>query len=399
MPQKPMHQIEFIAMLAMLFAVVAFSIDGMLPALPRIAAELTPDDVNAAQLVVTSFVLGMGIGTLFAGPVSDTVGRRPAIIGFVGIYILGAALSTQAGSLDLLLASRLVQGLGSAGPRIVSLAMVRDLHSGRQMARIVSFAMMIFTLVPAVAPSLGTVIIAGFGWRGIFGAVILFATLAAGWLLLRQPETLPPERRRPLRLAPLGHAFREVMTHRLVVTSISVQTLIYAGLFATLSSAQQIFDVSFHRAASFPLWFAMIALLAGGASFLNATLVVRLGMRRLIGLALGAQLVFSAGMTGATMLGLWPAGLAFPAYLVWMTSVFFMTSLTLGNLNALALEPLGHIAGMAASVNGCIATVVSVVIAAPIGLMFDGTPVPLMASVATLCALGFALLQTLPGRS
>ena len=399
MPRKPLPQPEFIALLAMLFAIVAFSIDGMLPALPRIAAELTPDDVNAAQLVVTSFVLGMGIGTLFAGPVSDTVGRRPAIIGFVGIYILGAALSTQAGSLDLLLASRLVQGLGSAGPRIVSLAMVRDLHSGRQMARIVSFAMMIFTLVPAVAPSLGTVIIAGFGWRGIFGAVILFATLAAGWLLLRQPETLPPERRRPLRLAPLGHAFREVMTHRLVVTSISVQTLIYAGLFATLSSAQQIFDVSFHRAASFPLWFAMIALLAGGASFLNATLVVRLGMRRLIGLALGAQLVFSAGMTGATMLGLWPAGLAFPAYLVWMTSVFFMTSLTLGNLNALALEPLGHIAGMAASVNGCIATVVSVVIAAPIGLMFDGTPVPLMASVATLCALGFALLQTLPGRS
>lgn len=399
MPQKPMPQTEFIAMLAMLFAVVAFSIDGMLPALPRIAAELTPDDVNAAQLVVTSFVLGMGIGTLFAGPVSDTVGRRPAIIGFVGVYILGAVLSTQAGSLDMLLASRLVQGLGSAGPRIVSLAMVRDLHSGRHMARIVSFAMMIFTLVPAVAPSLGTVITAGFGWRGIFGAVIVFATLAATWVTLRQPETLPPERRRPLRLAPLGHAFLEVMTHRLVVTSISVQTLIYAGLFATLSSAQQIFDVSFHRAESFPLWFAMIALLAGGASFLNASLVVHLGMRRLISVALGAQLVFSAGMTGATMLGLWPDWLAFPAYLVWMTSVFFMTSLTLGNLNALALEPLGHIAGMAASVNGCIATVVSVTIAAPIGLMFNGTPVPLMASVAALCTLGFGLLQTLPGRS
>ncbi|MBI1217902.1 MAG: MFS transporter [Rhodobacteraceae bacterium] len=396
MPKQPMPQTEFIAMMATLFAIVAFSIDGMLPALPRIAAELTPDDVNAAQLIVTSFVLGMGVGTLFAGPISDTIGRKPAIIGGVAIYILGAALAPVAGSLELLLAARILQGVGAAGPRIVTLAMVRDLHSGRQMARIVSFAMMIFTLVPAVAPSVGAVIIAGFGWRGIFGAVIVFSLIGSLWLVLRQPETLPKPRRRPLRLSPLGVAAREVMSHRLVVTSIAVQTLVYGALFGTLSSTQQIFDISFGRAESFPIWFAVIALISGGASLLNATLVVRLGMRLLITVTLGGQILLSSAMAALMAGGVLPDWLAFPAYLVWTISVFFMTGLTLGNLNALALEPLGHIAGMAASVNGCISTVLAVAIAAPIGLAFNGTPVPLMVAVAALCAAGWGLMRTIP---
>ena len=396
MPTKPMPRTEFIAMMATLFAIVAFSIDGMLPALPRIARELTPDDVNAAQLIVTSFVLGMGVGTLFVGPISDTFGRKPTIVGGVAIYILGAALASMAQSLELLLAARVLQGLGAAGPRIVTLAMVRDLHSGRQMARIVSFAMMIFTLVPAVAPSVGAVIIAGFGWRGIFGAVIGFSLIGSLWMVLRQPETLPKARRRPLRLSPLVRAAREVMSHRVVVTSIAVQTLVYGALFGTLSSTQQIFDISFGRATSFPVWFAVIALMAGGASFLNATLVVRLGMRLLITVTLGAQVVLSVVMAAMCAAGVWPDWLYFPAYLVWTISVFFMTGLTLGNLNALALEPLGHIAGMAASVNGFIATVLAVALAVPIGLAFNGTPVPLMVAVATLCAVGWGLMQTIP---
>ncbi len=396
MPTKPMPQKEFIALLAMLFAIVSFSIDGMLPALPQIARELTPDDVNRAQLIITSFVLGMGIGTLFAGPISDTIGRRPAIFGGVAIYILGSILASLTHSLDLLLAARLLQGLGAAGPRIVTLAMVRDLYSGRNMARIVSFAMMIFTLVPAIAPSIGALIIAGFGWRGIFGAVIVFALIASGWLTLRQPETLLPEKRRPLQFSPLLAAFREVMTHRLVVTSIAVQTLVYGALFGTLSSTQQIFDITFHRAESFPIWFAAIALMAGCANLLNASLVMRLGMRVLITAALAMQVVISGVMAVMTVAGLWPDWLYFPAYIFWTTSVFFTAGLTLGNLNALALEPLGHIAGMAASVNGCIATVLAVAIAAPIGLAFNGTPVPIMGSIATLCLAGWVLMRSIP---
>ena len=395
-PTKPLGTTEFIALTAVLFATIAFSIDAMLPALPEIAAELTPGAPNRAQLILTAFILGMGAGTLVAGPLSDAIGRKPTILAGAVLYILGAALASVAPTLELMLAARLIQGLGAAGPRVASLAMVRDLYSGRQMARIVSFAMMVFTLVPAVAPAIGVAIIAGFGWRGIFGAFIVFSLVSGSWLFLRQPETHPPAARRPLRTGPLLAAAREVLSHRLIVIAIAVQTLAFGALFGTLSSTQQVFDHTFGKADSFPYWFALIAVVSGTGSLLNAAIVVRLGMRRVIGVTLVAQTGFSLAFGLATLAGLSPAWLYFPAYLIWTTGVFFMAGLIFGNLNALALEPVGHIAGMAASITSAIATVVSVFVAAPIGLMFNGTPVPLALGVAACTALGAALIRSLP---
>ena len=395
-PQKPLGQTEFIALIAALFATIAFSIDAMLPALPQIAAELTPDAPNRAQLIITSFVLGMGIGTFVAGPLSDSFGRRRVILWGGGLYVIGAAAAWAAPSLEWLLAARLVQGLGAAGPRVVSLAMVRDLYSGRQMARVVSFAMMIFTLVPAVAPLLGQAVIGVAGWRAIFVAFVVFSGLTILWMMARQPETLPPDKRRPLALAPLLAALREVLRHRMIVTAIAVQALVFGALFGTLSSTQPIFDLGYGRGAEFPLWFAGIALVAGTASLLNAALVVRLGMRRMVTVTLGVQIALSGGMAAMSAAGAWPAALAFPAYLVWTTGVFFMAGMTLGNLNALALEPVGHIAGMAASVVGAISTVAAVMIAVPLGLAFDGTAVPLATGVAVLAGMAFLLMRTIP---
>ncbi|MFN4130094.1 MAG: MFS transporter, partial [Paracoccaceae bacterium] len=237
LPQpRALGQTEFIALIAMLFATIAFSIDAMLPALPEIAAELSPDAPNKAQLVLTSFVFGMGVGTLFAGPLSDSFGRRSVIVGGALLYCAGALLAYLAPSLETMLAARVLQGLGAAGPRVVSLALVRDVHSGARMARIVSFAMMIFTLVPAIAPLLGQSIMASFGWRSIFLAFVLFSGVTVLWLTLRQPETLARADRRPFRAAPLWAALREVMALRSIRLSILAQTLGFAALFGTLSS-------------------------------------------------------------------------------------------------------------------------------------------------------------------
>ena len=393
-----LSRLEFIALIAMLFATIAFSIDAMLPAIPEIAHALTPDNPNRAQLIVTSFVLGMGAGTLFAGPLSDSLGRKPVIVGGAVLYCVGALLAHEAPTLETLLAARVLQGLGAAGPRVVSLALVRDLYKGREMAQIVSFAMMIFTLVPAVAPLLGSGIIAAFGWHAIFLAFLVFAAFSTSWLMLRQPETLPPPARRPLQAGPLMQALREVLTNRVVVIAIAVQTLCLACLFGTISSTQQIFDVTFGRADSFPVWFAVIALMSGSASLINAALVVRVGMRALITWTLRIQLILSLIFVLLFSFAQLPDVAIFACYVLWTTSVFMLAGLTLGNLNALALEPLGHIAGMAASVSGAVATVLAVGIAAPLGLAFNGTPVPLAAGVFVLVLLSSLLMAVMPKR-
>ncbi|MFT7058022.1 MAG: DHA1 family bicyclomycin/chloramphenicol resistance-like MFS transporter [Pseudorhodobacter sp.] len=393
---KRLGQSEFIAMIAMLFATIAFSIDAMLPALPTIAQELTPGAPNNAQLILTSFVLGMGAGTLIAGPLSDSFGRRTIIAIGVMLYCAGAAAAYFAPSLEMVLAARVVQGLGAAGPRVVSLALVRDLYKGRDMARVISFAMMIFTLVPAIAPLAATGIISAFGWRSIFLAFILFSLSALTWVLIRQPETLPVAKRRPFRAAPLWAALKEVLSYRVIVTAIGVQALVFASLFGILSSIQPIFSEVFDRSVSFPLWFAFIAICAGLSSPTNAMLVGRFGMRTMITITLFAQVVMSLFMLGMSATQAWPEALILPAFIVWAIGVFAMTGLTLGNLNALALEPVGHISGMAASVTGSVATVLAVALAAPIGLAFNGTILPLTGAVALMAIIGFAFMKSMP---
>lgn len=381
---------EFIALLAVLFATIALSIDAMLPALPEIAASLTPDAPNRAQLVLTAFVFGMGIGTLFAGPISDAIGRKATIAWGFAIYILAALACWMAQSLEALLIARVVQGIGSAGPRTVSVAMVRDLYKGREMAQIMSFAMMVFTLVPAVAPLMGQGVIALAGWQAIFLTYIGFALLVTVWMHLRQPETLPVTARRPLSWANLIAATRLLFSHRIVLISIAAQSLTLGMLFATLSSMQGIFETRFDRADSFPLWFALIALASMSGSILNARLVMRLGMRRMVVATYAGQLVLTGVMLALILPGLMPEGLAFAAHLLWSVGLFAMMGLTIGNLNALAMEPVGQIAGLAASVISAIATVASVILAVPVGLLFDGTQLPLLIGVAvygTLCLI------------
>ncbi|MFA5538661.1 MAG: MFS transporter [Gemmobacter sp.] len=394
--RKPLSQPEFVALIAMLIATVAFSIDAMLPALPQIAAELSPERPNLAQLIVTSFILGLGVGTFVAGPLSDTLGRRPVVMLGAGIYIIGTLVAWAGDSLELVLAGRILQGFGAAGPRTITIAIVRDMYSGRYMARIMSIAMIIFALVPALAPAVGAGIIALADWRAIFVSFLGFAAISILWFALRQPETLPETARRPLRLRPLLAAMAEVLRHPVVRLSILIQSLLFGALFATISSIQQIFDVTFGRGASFPAWFAGIALVSALASLANAALVVRVGMRRMIATALVAQVGLSGVMTLMTVAGFWSGGVYFAGFVVWATGLFCMAGLTLGNINAIAMEPMGHVAGTAASVIAALSTMLAIVVAVPVGLAFDGTPVPLAGAITLVAGVSLALLRALP---
>ena len=385
-------KVEFIGLMAMMFATIAFSIDAMLPALPAIAADIAPGGVAQAALVMTFFVIGMGAGTFFAGPLSDAWGRKPVVYLGFAIYALGAVLSWAAPTLELMLAARVLQGFGASGPRVVSTAIIRDLYAGRAMASILSLTMMVFLLVPGVAPLIGQLISDAFGWRAIFATFLVFGLVLLLWFGTRITETLPSAARRPLRWPLMVDAVRQMFTHPTVRLSIAVQTLMLAILFSVLIMVQPIFSVTFGRADSFPLWFGAIAVTSGISSLLNAAVVGRFGMRRLVTWALAAQLVVSLTFIAFIVSDL--PGL-FVFYIIWQWGVMFQGGLTVANLNAIAMEPMGHIAGMAASVIGAVSTVLGAAIASPLGLLFDGTPLPLVAVVLVMCLVASVLMQAM----
>lgn len=381
---------EFVFLMAAMFATTAFSIDAMLPGMREIASEISPDAPARASWVLTAFVAGLGFGTFFAGPLSDAYGRKRIIYAGSAIYILASVAAWATSSLEWMLVARVVQGLGASGPRIVSLAIIRDLFEGREMARIVSFAMTIFILVPAVAPAMGAGIIAFAGWRGIFAAFIVFSVLTCLWVALRLKEPMAVTDRRPMRLRLMGGAIAEMMRNATVRRAIIVQTLVMTMLFATLTMIQPIYDVTYGLADTFHLYFGAIALVSGGSSFLNARIVVRLGMRAVVTWTLLTQVILSSVLLAL----LWQdSSYGFTLFLIWQLCLFCQAGLTVGNLNAIAMEPMGHIAGMAASVIGSISTVLAAFVASPIGLLFDGTPRPLMASVIVICMLSVFVMR------
>ena len=379
---------EFVAIMAMLVATVAISIDGLLPALSIIAEELTPLRPNNAQIILSSFVAGMAIGTLIVGPLSDSYGRKPIIYGGAFIYILTSVVCVVSQSLELILVARFLQGVGASAPRVVAQALVRDFYKGREMARISSFIMIVFALVPAVAPLLGSFVMFAFDWRAIFFMFIAFVAISTIWMGLRINETISEENRVKFNLRNLVSAFREVLSHPLILIAVITLVFAYSILFVGIFLIQPVFERVFGRPETFPYWFAAIALLAASSSYVNARLVRRLGMRMLTNIAFRTQVGLSTIILLVFGLGYFDGEFGFFCFLFWMFSIFFQAGLTMGNLTALAMEPVGHIAGTAASLISAIATIGSVFLAAIVGQFFDGTPIAMIVGITLFASFG-----------
>ena len=382
---------EFVARTALTISLVALSIDAMLPALQQIGADLGVQRRNDAQLVISALFLGLAFGQMIYGPISDSTGRKPPIYFGFALFILGCLLSAAATSFTVMLAGRFLQGLGAAGPRIVMIALVRDGYEGRAMARIMSLVMAVFVLVPALAPGIGQVILMVAHWRAIFGVLLALALASLVWFAFRQPETLLANRRAPFSVLLIGRAIRETCTHRTSLGYTIAAGLIFGAFIGFLNSAQQIFQGQYGLGKLFPLYFAVLALSIGSASVVNSRLVMRFGMRRLSGLALSALSGLSLTFFGIA----WAAAGAPPlwALMAYLMAAFFCIGILFGNFNALAMDPLGHIAGVAASVIGSLTTFISLLLGMAVGLAYDGTVLPLVGGFAALGIASIAVMR------
>jgi DHA1 family bicyclomycin/chloramphenicol resistance-like MFS transporter len=270
---------EFVVLVSTLMALTALSIDAMLPALAQIGTDLQVQDANSRQLVISMIFLGLSVGQLFFGPLSDSVGRKPAVFSGLGVYMGGAILSMFAVNFPMMLAGRFLQGIGASAPRAVTLALVRDQFAGRQMARVMSFVMTVFILVPMLAPSLGQIILQGAGWRAIFGVFLLLAVIALVWFAIRQPETLAPENRAPFTPGRIFKTTKLIVQNRLAFGYTITAGLVSGAFIGYLNSAQQVFQEQYALGDLFSIYFGIVASAIGLASLLNSRLVLHFGMR------------------------------------------------------------------------------------------------------------------------
>lgn len=374
---------EFVAIIAFSMSITALSVDIMLVALPDIGAALAVVDDNDRQYVVLSYIFGFAAGHLIVGPASDRYGRKPVLLIGLAVYVVATAVATFAGDFTTMLLARVVQGLGGSAPRVVAVAVVRDRFEGRAMARVMSFVMTLFILVPVIAPSIGSLVLMVGSWRWIFAFLLVCATALAVWIAKRLPETHPATDGGPGVVA----AFALTFSTRVTVGYTIAVGFIFGVLLSYIASAQQLFADVYGVVDAFPLYFASVVLLMVVAALSNARLVRTLGMRRLshgalIGLFAVALAVLLAQLLGMTI-GLLPT-------LVYLSAIFFFTGLVLPNANALAMEPLGSVAGTGSSIIGFYMTGVGAVLGGLVGQAFDGTLMPFSIGAALYSAAALA---------
>ena len=371
---------EFVVLMALTTSIVALSIDVMLPALPEIGRDLSAATENDRQLVVTAFFLGLSISPLVFGVAGDAFGRKPVVFVGLGLFILGCAVSAFATSFAAMLVGRVIQGVGAAAPRVLSVAIIRDRYEGRAMAQVLSLVMAVFIFVPVVAPTLGLGMLRLAEWRAIFLILLGLAGLILFWMALRLPETLAPGNRRPVSLSGVWHGVKATLSQRFVLGHVLATGFVFGAFTAYLSSAQQVLGEAYGLGDAFAPVFGALALAIGAAGLLNARLVMSIGMRRLSDRALvGLMAVSAVYLVADTVLGAPPLW----GFLAWCAPAFFCVGGLFANLNALAMEPLGRLAGTGAAVIQSISNFMGAGIGMLIARSYDGSAAPIV--------LGFAL--------
>ena len=365
---------EFVAAMAALMALNALAIDVMLPALKIIGSALGAPDENATQQVVVVYVLGFGTAQLVLGPLTDWLGRRSVLFVALGLYTAFGAACMFAADFEQLLIWRFLQGAAAAGVRVIAVSVVRDIFAGRGMARIMSFIMTVFMIVPILAPGLGQLILFFAPWQWTFGALVAGGVAVFVWMWIRLKETLPADKRTPISPLAVARNYREVFTTPVTLGYMLASGVIFGALFAFIASSTQIFVDTFGTGEAFPLWVAGIAIAMTVSNLSNAQLVERLGMRFISHFAV---IAFTA-LSVLTLVSVEVFGSSLAAFYPLFVLAFACFGLIGANFTSLAMEPLGRIAGTGSAVHGFFTTSVSGAIGGWIGAQYDGTVAPLL---------------------
>jgi DHA1 family bicyclomycin/chloramphenicol resistance-like MFS transporter len=326
--------------------------------------------------VITAYLLGFGVAQIVYGTLADRFGRKLVLQLGTAAYVIFSLMAAAATSFEMLLVARVLQGVGAAASRVLVVSIVRDRYAGRQMARVMSLTLIVFLAVPILAPSLGQLVLLFppfliAPWRWIFVGLAAFGGFVMLWVGLRLPETLHAEDRVRMTVRDVAGAFRTVLTNRIAVGYMLAMTCVLGGLFAVIAGFMAI------------------------ASVLNARFVQRLGTRRISHTAMLGYTAITGIHLIVTLTGhenLW-------TFTILQSGMMFCFGMMASNFGSMAMEPLGHVAGTASSVQGFVTTVGAAVLGFYVGQHFDGTVRPLMIGFFVCAVAGLiVVLITEKGR-
>lgn len=392
MQEKRPLEMEFVALMASLMSIVALSIDALLPALPQIAESLGVSDPAENQKLITMIFLGIGIGQLIFGPLSDSFGRKPIVYAGFALFIVATYICLTTNNMDVMIFGRILQGVGLASPRTISISTIRDAYSGDYMAKILSIVVMVFILVPVIAPTLGQFLLNYYNWQSIFYVNLIFGIIVMIWYWQRQPETLKIENKIPFSGSLFVNGSKEFIKHKPAVAFTLVSGFITGSFMVYLSTAQQIFQEQYDLTDKFPYIFASLAIAVGLATYLNSIFVIKFGMWRIAYTATIAYVLISILYVVLFNSGANPS---VGVLLGFFAAQFFAIGFLFGNLRALAMQPLGHIAGIGAAINGFVSTVMAVPIANYIGTFVYDSVLPLFIGFSIFGFLSFLVFLRL----
>ncbi len=389
MQKNKLAQFEFVTLMASLMSIVALAIDALLPALDIIGITIGTRQIADNQLLITMIFLGLGIGPLVFGPISDSIGRKPVVyVGFV-LFIIASFICIFATSVEMMVLGRILQGIGLSAPRTIAIAMIRDIYSGDYMARIMSFITVVFILVPIIAPALGKFVLDHYDWQAIFYIQVLFSLLVSFWFWKRQAETLEISKRIKFTSTIFMDGLKELMQYKTTMGYTLISGFIVGSFMVYLSTSQQIFEQQYQLKEEFPYIFGLLAISIGSAIFLNGTLVLKYGMEKLVTTSLlaffGISLLYIVLFYNSS-------NPSVEVLLLFFGMQFFAIGFLFGNLRALAMQPIGHIAGIGAAITGFVSTIMAVPISTYIGRFVLNTTLPLFIGFLVCALLSIVIL-------
>jgi len=380
------------AVLGALTAMGPLAIDMYLPALPTIGRQLTTTPA-AVQVSLAVYFVGIALGQAFYGPLSDRFGRKPALYFGLAVFILASLGCARAGSIEVLIACRLLQALGGCAPLVIPRAIVRDYFDERGSARMLSVLMLVMGLAPILAPLIGGQLLIAFGWRSVFWLLSTYGVTVLLLAVLLLPESLPAERRRRQPIGAVLAIYGQLLRDRIYMSQVVAGGLIFAGLLAYIAGSPfvfiELFDVPPER---YGLLFGMNAIGIIGASQVNRWLAGRVAPRRIVGYVLPVSMASGLVLLVDAWTGFGGfAGLLIPLFCFIATHGFVMP-----NTTALAMAPHGTVAGSASALLGTVQFVLGAAAGVTVGVLGNGTAVPLAAVIAGCGAAAWTVYQTLP---